>query len=368
MIILGIESSCDETAAAIVENGTKILSNVVASSVEIHKKYGGIIPEQAAREQINCIIPVIQESIRKAGFSLKKSSIIDAIAVTIGPGLIGSLLIGLETAKTLSFAWNKPIIPVNHLIAHIYANFLHYPLSLPCPALPAGRRQAGINFPALCLIVSGGHTELVLMKNQAAPGGGQAQFQWIAGTRDDAAGECFDKCSRLLGLGYPGGPAIEASASRLKIKDLRSKEFKNLKLPRPMINEDNFDFSFSGLKTAVLNLIKKHHPLYILNNKSFISYEIQEAIIDVLVVKTLKAAKKLKVKSILIGGGVAANQRLRDKFLLAIQQLTNVPIKLFIPEKKFCTDNAATIASTAFYNYQPVSWQKLKPNPSLTIN
>lgn len=355
MIILGIESSCDETAAAIVENGTRILSNMVASSIEIHKKYGGIIPEQAAREQLKFIIPVIQEAIKQAFYSSiypSTHSAINAIAVTIGPGLIGSLLIGLETAKTLSFTWKKPIIPVNHLIAHIYANFLN-------PQFDNLKIRKLL--PALCLVVSGGHTELVLMKNPS-------QFQWIAGTRDDAAGECFDKCSRLLQLGYPGGPAIETSASRLKIKDLRSKEFKNLKLPRPMINEDSFDFSFSGLKTAVLNLTKKNRPSYILNHKSLIAYELQEAITDVLVVKTLKAAKKLKVKSILIGGGVAANQRLRDKFLLAIQQLTNVPIKLFIPEKKFCTDNAATIASTAFYNYQPVSWQKLKPNPSLTIN
>lgn len=356
MIILGIESSCDETAAAIVENGTKILSNVVASSIEIHKKYGGIIPEQAAREQLKFIIPVIQEAIKQAfHLSIYPSThlSIDAISVTIGPGLIGSLLIGLETAKTLSFAWKKPIIPVNHLIAHIYANFLHYPCL-------AGRQASSINFPALCLIVSGGHTELVLMKNPS-------QFQWIAGTRDDAAGECFDKCSRLLGLGYPGGPAIEKAAKKITLSTISNQQLA-IKLPRPMINEDNFDFSFSGLKTAVLNLTKKNRPSYILNHKSLIAYEIQEAITDVLVVKTLKAAKKLKVKSILIGGGVAANQRLRDKFLFAIQQLINAPIKLFIPEKKFCTDNAATIASTAFYNYQPVSWQKLKPNPSLTIN
>lgn len=329
MIILGIETSCDETAAALVENGLKVLSSVVASSEEIHKKYGGIVPEQAAREQVKCIIPIIQEAIQKGG---SKRENIDALAVTIGPGLIGSLLVGVETAKTLSLVWNKPIIPVNHLMAHIYANFI--------------QKKSTIKFPSLCLIVSGGHTELVLMKNHG-------KFKWIAGTRDDAAGECFDKCARLLGLGYPGGPEIEKAAQKAKQS--------TIKLPRPMINENNFDFSFSGLKTAVLYRLKKEKPI----NHSWAA-EIQEAITDILVEKTLRAAKKFKVKSILIGGGVAANQRLRKKFQSSILDL-GPSIKLFIPDKKLCTDNAAVIASAAFFNYQPVPWSKIKPNPSLEI-
>ena len=190
MIILGIETSCDETAAAIVKDGTCVLSSVVASSQNLHKKYGGIIPESAAREQVKCIVPIIQESLKNSK-DIKNLTDIDAISVTTEPGLIGSLLIGVEAAKTLSFALKKPIVPVNHLIAHLYANFI----------------KKTPKFPALCLVVSGGHTELFLARNHQ-------KFQWLAGTRDDAAGECFDKCARLLGLGYPGGPAIEAAAKK----------------------------------------------------------------------------------------------------------------------------------------------------------
>jgi len=334
MIILGIETSCDETAAAIVKNGVEVLSSSVASSEEIHKKYGGIIPEKAAREQLKSIIPVIKETLLKANLSFPKGVFeIDAIAVTVGPGLIGSLLVGVETAKTLAWLWDKPIVPVNHLIAHIYGNFL--------------QNQSAIKFPALCLIVSGGHTELVLMKDHG-------KFQWIGGTRDDAAGECFDKTARLLGLGYPGGPVIAARAAM--VDGPGSMVDGPNKLPRPMINDDNFDFSFSGLKTAVLNIVKNTKLTNSLITNQ-LAYEIQEAITDVLIKKTLKAAEKYKVKSILVGGGVAANQRLREKF----NEIAG------FPPLELCTDNGSIIASAAYFNYHPIHWQKIKADPGLEI-
>ncbi len=307
MTILGIETSCDETAAAIVEDGVKIISNVVASSQSLHAKFGGIIPENAAREQVKSMIPVIKEAL---------ITDVDAIAVTVGPGLIGSLLVGVETAKALALVWKKPIIPVNHLVGHIYANWLDGKVP---------------QFPALVLIVSGGHTELVLMRDHG-------EFKLIGSTRDDAAGECFDKCARILNLGYPGGPAIEKAAIKNNL----------CKLPRPMINQKNYDFSFSGLKTAVMNSKEK--------NKNFLAYELQEAITDVLVKKTLRAAEEFQPKSILLCGGVAANKRLREKIPQAI-----------VPPVNLCTDNAAYIASAAYFNFHPVPWQQISADPGLDL-
>jgi N6-L-threonylcarbamoyladenine synthase len=335
MRILGIETSCDETAAAVVENGTKILSHVVASSVELHQKTGGIIPEVAAREQLKCIIPVIKEALGK--------KFIDAIAVTVGPGLIGSLLVGVETAKTLSFAWQKPIIPINHLQAHLCANWLG--------------NQASPQFPAIGLVVSGGHTDLVLMKNHS-------QIEWLGGTRDDAAGECFDKCGRLLGLGYPGGPAISSAAEKSNINH----QPLATKLPRPMINEDNFDFSFSGLKTAVLKEVNELKNKKQFNQKTIsqLAFEIQESITDVLVEKTLRATKKYQVKSILLAGGVVANPRLREKFKQSVISC-QLSVNLFTPPPSLCTDNATFVAACADFNYHPVPWQKLQANSSLEI-
>jgi len=379
MKILGIETSCDETAAAIVEDGRKILSNVVASSVEFHRKTGGIIPEVAAREQLRCIIPVIKEAMgntkdekrktqEKKSFTPNVSCLtchdIDAIAVTVGPGLIGSLLVGVETAKALAFAWQKPLIPINHLQAHLYANFIR--------ELPISKFQIP-NFPAIGLVVSGGHTDLVLMKNHQ-------QIEWVGGTRDDAAGECFDKCARLLGLDYPGGPAISATAEKCETKNVKremqeiKREFDrnsyhvsritshNIRLPRPMINEDNFDFSFSGLKTAVLNRVKEQESRRVKINISEFAYEIQEAITDVLVAKTKKAAEKFKVKSVLLAGGVTANPRLREKFKLSI-----INYQLSIPEQKLCTDNATFVASCAYFNFHPLLSQKIFADSSLEI-
>lgn len=317
MRILGIETSCDETAAAVVEDGTKILSNVVASSVELHQKTGGIIPEVAAREQVRCIIPVIEEAL---------ASKIDAIAVTIGPGLIGSLLVGVETAKTLAYVWKKPLVAVNHLQAHLYANWLE------------GKKP---QFPTIGLVVSGGHTDLVLIKDHG-------KLKWLGGTRDDAAGECFDKTARLLGLGYPGGPAIEKTAQKGNPQAFD--------LPRPMIKQKNFDFSFAGLKTAVLRVTKKQKTKI---KKKDLAASIQQAIVDVLVKKTIQAAEKYEVKSVLLAGGVAANKKLREKMKLKIN--------LFAPPPKLCTDNATYIASYAYFNYQPISWQKIKADPGLSI-
>lgn len=383
MKILGIETSCDETAAAIVEDGTKILASTVASSQELHKKTGGIIPEVAAREQIKCIIPVIEETLKNSYLVARATSSpprgessgqamknIDALAVTIGPGLIGSLLVGVETAKTIAYITEKPIIPVNHIFAHIYANWLRSPGRSPSGHLPGVEVP---QFPVIALVVSGGHTELFLMK-------GHGDLKWLGGTRDDAAGEAFDKTARLLGLGYPGGPAIAAAAAKFKVQPCDSAQGKSAKckvrLPRPMINEDSLDFSFSGLKTAVMREVNKlkqssisnlsNNPNLPNNITRYLAYEIQEAITDVLVEKTLRAAEKYKVKSILLGGGVAANQRLAEKMKLKIENL-KLKINLHIPPPNLCTDNAAYIASYAYFNYQPIPWQKIQAKPNLEV-
>jgi len=360
MIILGIETSCDETAAALVKDGKTVIASIVASSQKLHIKTKGVIPEVAAREQVKCIIPVLKETfnqIPNSKFQIPKDKpedFIDAIAVTFGPGLIGSLLVGVETAKTLAYGWQKPIIPINHLIGHIYTNFVNTNYQLTNTATFTNY------FPAIVLIVSGGHTELLLMTNHG-------KYQWLGGTRDDAAGECFDKCARILGLPYPGGPTIAAEAAKLKVK---SEEFK-VKLPRPMINQNNFDFSFSGLKTALFNIMLNlsQHPNGILKQVqndimtiSSLAFEVQEAITDVLVGKTIRAAEKFKVKSIIIGGGVTANQRLREKFREKVKNF-----QLLMPEISLSTDNAVGIASAAFFNYKPVPWQKITADPSLEI-
>ncbi len=341
MKILAIETSCDETAAAVVEDGGKIVSNVIASSSSLHEKTGGIIPEIAAREQVKCIIPVINEAMKP----------FDALAVTIGPGLNGSLLVGTEAAKTIAYVTGKPIIPVNHVIAHIYANWLD--------------TDTKIEFPAIALVVSGGHTELFHMNSEI-------KLRWLGGTRDDAAGEVFDKTARLLGLGFPGGPAIAAEAVKLKIKNAKLK----IKLPRPIMNEDNLDFSFSGLKTAVMREVNKLKTNQQFNHLTIqqLSYEIQESITDVLVSKTLKAAIQFNAKSILLGGGVAANKRLKEKFQSTLRQNSGQTINnqqsiinLHIPSPNLCTDNAAYIASYAYFHNKPVPWQKIQSRPDLRV-
>ena len=362
MIILAIETSCDETAAAVVKNGSQILSSAVASSEALHRKYGGIFPEQAAREQIKSIIPVIEETIencpgetedsRRSRNKLKIENL-TALAVTIGPGLIGSLLVGVETAKTLAYLWQRPIVPVNHLAGHIYANWL---------GTKETKNIKPPQFPLIALIVSGGHTELVYMKKHG-------EYQLLGATRDDAAGECFDKCARFLELGYPGGPAIEQAASTLTSSSLTSKlNIKTIKLPRPMINSKDFDFSFSGLKTAVINLVnqEKISKKKLVKLRPLIAYEIQEAIVDVLIHKVITAADKYTPRSIVIGGGVAANKRLRSRLKSAVSGLSSRP-RLHIPPVPFCTDSAAPIAAAAYFNYRPVAWQKIQVNPGLEL-
>lgn len=343
MIILGIETSCDETAAAVVEDGVKILSNVVASSQELHTKTGGIIPEMAARQQVVSMIPVLQECLRIAKL---KSQDLNSIAVTYGPGLIGSLLVGVETAKTLSLIWEKPLIPVNHLVGHIYANFV---------GENSKSKVQNPKFPALALVVSGGHTDLVLMKDHGS-------LTWISGTRDDAAGEAFDKTARLLGLPYPGGPAIAAEAAKFQTQNPK---FKYKLFPRPLIDQDTFDWSFSGLKTAVLREIQSS-PTTLALRRVELAAETQEAIVDVLVNKTLKAARAYGVDTILLAGGVAANQRLKSKFLSEIKSKGD-NLHLHVPDPGLCTDNAAVIASAAYFNFYPIDWKGVDANPNLTI-
>lgn len=340
MKILAIETSCDETAAAVVaknhkENYVKVLSNVVASSLLYHAKSGGIIPDIAAREQLKFIIPVVEKAIINGKLKIED---IDAIAVTYGPGLIGSLLIGVETAKTLAYLWKKPIVPVNHLFGHIYANFVQ----------TVNNKPNTVSFPALALLVSGGHTDLLLMKKHG-------KFRWLGGTRDDAAGEAFDKIGRLLNLPYPAGPIIEALAE--------NGNEKSFNFPRPMIGSKDFDFSFSGLKAAVWRETKKMQHF---DDKitADICASVQKSIVDVLIRKTLKAAKKYKVKSILLGGGVACNQKLRDKLKLEIENC-ELKIEIFAPQKSLCTDNAAMIGSYAAFHPKKINWEKIAADPEL---
>ncbi len=377
MNILAIETSCDETGAAIVSDGRKIISNVVASSSDFFQKYGGVVPEIAARKQVEYIIPVLTQTMQ--GFTKDD---IDTIAVTIGPGLIGSLLVGVETAKTLSLAWNKPIIPVNHVIAHMYANFvirnddvipvktgIYINKTLDSRLLASIRRSGrgndnNIEFPAISLVVSGGNTEVYFMNNEK-------ELTWLGGTLDDAAGEAFDKTARLLGFGNKGGAAIEEAAANY---ELRTSNYE-LNLPRPMIHDKSLNLSFSGLKTAVVREWKKHisnfplpplvpsvvegFPLPLVNA---FAHEIEEAITDVLVAKTIKAAQQYQAKSILVSGGVAANKRLREKLLVQ-----SLKFKVAIPEVSLCTDNAVSIAACAYYQNKPISWKEIAARPDLGV-
>lgn len=339
MLILGLETSCDETSAAIIKGEkkstkVKLLSNVIASSLTLHSKTGGIIPENAAREQIKFIIPVIKEAIEKANIKISE---IDQIAVTYGPGLIGSLLIGVETAKALSLTWKKPLIPTNHLLGHIYANFID-------------EEQDEIEFPALGLIVSGGHTDLVLINDHQ-------KIKWLGGTRDDAAGEAMDKIGRVLGLPYPGGPHIEKAA-------LNGDENKYI-FPKGLIGSGDFDFSFSGLKASVIREIQKEKLSEQRIND--IAASTQKAVVDIIVRKTIKAAQKYSVKSILLGGGVAANTKLKNDLQSGIDK-NGLNTKLFVPSKILCTDNGAMIAASAFFNNEEVDFKEVNANPNLYFN
>jgi len=327
--ILGIETSCDETAAAVIKDGSKIVSNIVASQIDIHARYGGIVPEVASRQHVLTIIPVLGKAMAEAKVTWQD---IDGIAVTFGPGLAGSLLVGVNVAKAIALATQLPIIGTNHLEAHIYANWLEQ-RKLP-------------HFPCLCLIVSGGHSDLVLMK-------GHGQFNKLGRTRDDAAGEAFDKAARILRLGYPGGPAIEQAAKA---------GTPCLSLPRAWLSGSH-DFSFSGLKTALWHLVQREE---ILASDSLIANaaaSFQDAVVDVLVTKTIKAAKELGVRQILLSGGVAANKQLTQRFL------NSSPVPVFVPPPHLCTDNAAMVACCGYYHFQigKTSSYDLDVVPSLSL-
>ena len=350
MKILAIDTSCDDTCIAILQIKDlrfKILSNVVSSQVKIHQKYGGVYPTLAKREHEKNLPAVLERALREAKL-ITKTPRVDRIAVTIGPGLDPCLWTGVNFAKALAHQWRLPIIPVNHIEAHIFANWL---ITFPGNV---------IKFPAVCLVVSGGHTQLVLMR-------GIGDYKIIGETRDDAAGECFDKTARVLGLEYPGGPAIAAVTARLKIKDLRLK----INLPRPMINSKNYDFSFSGLKTAVLYNFKKRTKK-VRTSKEYVremAKEIQQAIIDVLIKKTIKVAKDYKAKSIILGGGVAANTELRKQLKNQLLLINN-QLNFLVPPKNLCTDNGAMIAMAGYFNRKKATkkWRDIKANANLRIN
>ena len=347
MHILAIESSCDETAAAVLSAGKsqkpKIISNIVASQIAIHAQYGGVIPEVAAREHVLNIIPVVAEALRRAKI---KPQQLDAIAVTKGPGLITSLISGMETARTLAYVWNKPLVGLNHIEGHICAAFLNLKKDLP--------------FPAIVLTVSGGHTLLALMKEHG-------DLKIIGETRDDAAGEAFDKGAKMLGLDYPGGPAIEKRAA-IYLSQFVKKPKETLGFPRPMLYSGDFDFSFSGLKTSLLYKLKADKEWSKKVNQY--CYEYQEAILDILIGKTLKAAKKYRAQSVIVSGGVSASPRLRTR-MLAEAPLFYPEAKVYFPDMPFATDNAAMMAAAAYFrlsrNATLKPWQKEKVELNLSL-
>ena len=314
--ILAIESSCDETAAAVVVNGREVLSNIISSQIDIHKKFGGVVPEVASRKHIEAIGAVVQEALDEARVSLDD---IDAIGVTYGPGLVGALLVGLQYAKGLSYALNKPLIGVNHIEGHVSANFIQHKDLTP---------------PFVCLIVSGGHTNIVYMKDYG-------EFEVLGQTRDDAAGEAYDKIARALGLGYPGGPKIDKLA--------KEGNPEAIKFPRANFHDnDSLDFSFSGLKSAVLNYLNGKAMKNEEVNKADVAASFQKAVIDFLVDNAVKACKIKNVDKIAIAGGVAANSSLRNTLLKEGQRNG---IKVLFPELILCTDNAAMIGSAAYFEF-----------------
>ncbi len=316
MLILGIESSCDETAAAVVKDGREVLSNEINSQIQLHKEYGGVVPELASRRHIEVIDEVIDEALGKAGVTL---SDIDAVAVTYGPGLVGALLVGVAHAKALAYSMNVPLIPVHHIKAHIMANLIAHPELEP---------------PFMCLVASGGHSHIINVV-------GYDEFKVIGRTRDDAAGEAFDKISRVLGLGYPGGPLIDALA--------REGDPDFYKFPRVRIEKGSFDFSFSGVKTAVINLLHKFEQNGEEFNKADIAASFQNAVTEVLTEHTMEAAVLNGVKTVAIAGGVAANSELRKKMTAAGERLG---IKVLYPPPVLCTDNAAMVGCLGYYNHK----------------
>ena len=315
IIILGIESSCDETAAAVVKNGREVLSNVINTQIDVHKKFGGVVPEVASRCHIEVIDAVIDEALQKANVTFDD---IDAIAVTYGPGLIGALLVGVSTAKALAFALKKTLVPVHHIKGHIMANFVAHKDLEP---------------PFVCLVASGGHSHIVAVNDYT-------EFEILGQTRDDAAGEAFDKVARVLGLGYPGGPLIDKLAKEGN-KDA-------IAFPRVQMGDNPLDFSFSGVKTAVINYLHKLEQNGEEYNKADVAASFQNAVTDVLCEHTISAAKMRKMDTITIAGGVAANSALREKMTVLAQK---EGIRVLYPEPVLCTDNAVMIACAGYYGY-----------------
>ena len=311
MIILGIESSCDETSVSLVEDGKKVLSNVIYTQIEIHKQFGGVVPEVASRHHIEKITFVIDQALKEAGLTYDD---IDKIAVTAEPGLIGSLMVGINAAKTIGLVYHKPVIKVNHIHGHIYANYL----------------ESDFTFPLLALVVSGGHTELVLMKDHY-------EFELLGETLDDAVGEAYDKVARVVNVGYPGGPIIDKMAA---MGDA------TYELPRIKLGKDSYDFSFSGLKSAVINLHHKAEQRGETLDYNNLAASFQSAVVDVLCMKTVRAAQEFNVKQVIIAGGVAANKGLRTRMQ---QEMDKINIKLTVPNFKYCTDNAAMIAVAGYF-------------------
>jgi N6-L-threonylcarbamoyladenine synthase len=310
-LVLGIETSCDETAAAIVANGSAVISSVVSSQVDLHARFGGVVPEIASRAHVQLLTPVVAEVLVEAGL---EGDGIDAVAATVGPGLVGSLLVGISAAKALSLVWGVPFIGVNHMEGHLYASFLEDP-SLP--------------LPAVVLLVSGGHTMLVLMEDHG-------QYRLLGTTVDDAVGEAYDKVARFMGLGYPGGPVIDRLATQGDPAAIR--------FPRPMLQE-GFDFSFSGLKTSVVTYVRSH-PDY---SPADVAASFQAAVVDVLVAKTRRAAADTGAKTVCIGGGVAANSALRARI---VEACAEDGLACFVPSRELCTDNAAMVAAAAWWRYR----------------
>lgn len=310
--VLGIESSCDETSASIVKNGTQEIATVISSQIDIHKSYGGVVPEIASRHHVKNITFVLEQCLEKANMKIED---IDAIAITYGPGLIGSLLVGLEAAKTLAFVHNKPLIPVHHIAGHIYANSLVAPLK----------------FPLLALVVSGGHTEIIEMEDHY-------RFNKLGGTLDDAIGECYDKVARVIGLDYPGGPKVD------KLAFLGNDTYK---LPVPL-QDDSYNFSFSGLKSAVINLAHNESQKGKTINKNDLATSFQKVAIQSIVNKVKKAVLEKNITNVIIAGGVAANQGLNIEMNKLKDELN---INLSIPPIKYCTDNATMIAAAGYYAY-----------------
>lgn len=332
-LILGIETSCDETSAAVIRNGKEILSNVISSQIDIHKKFGGVVPELASRHHVQLVNPVIDQALQEAGINFTD---LDGIAVTYGPGLVGALLIGLSAAKSLAYAYRLPLVGVNHMEGHIYANFLSNP---------------DLELPAVCLVVSGGHTEIIYIREHG-------KYELLGSTRDDAAGEAFDKIARALGLGYPGGPIIDKLAAQ---GNPLAHQF-----PKGLGKEDTLDFSFSGVKSAVLNYLNQKKDLTGDRELKDLVASFQNSVVEVLVEKTIKGVNFKKVKQVLMAGGVASNSQLRVRMLEETQRLG---VDLVYPPPILCTDNAAMIASAAYYNFRKGKRASLYLNafPSLEL-